>query len=877
VVESGEWPGYTVSYPDATLDYAVDGETITNTQDKTNLAVTKAWKNADGTTTAPDGAEVTFTLYAGDNATNYTVTLDGTVDSAVVGTGGYESAAWKASFVNLPKYRNENGTEVEIQYTVKEDSDGQWPGYTVSYEGGETATFAVNGGVITNTEVPTELSVTKAWKNADGSTTAPEDGEVTFTLYADGNATNYTVTLDGTADTAVTGAGGYESAAWTATFVNLPKYRIEEGKVVEIQYTVKEDSDGQWPGYTVSYPNATVDYATNGETITNTQEVTTLKVTKAWKNADGTTTAPDGGKVTFTLYADGDATDLTLELDGARDMILPIPGRTSAIETESWVATFFNVPKYKIENGAAVEIEYTVVESGTWPGYTVSYEGGENVTYAVDNGKITNTQDKTELSVIKAWKNADGSTTAPDGAEVIFTLFADGAETDYAVTLDGNADTTAPTVTGGYESEAWKATFVNLPKYKLENGEKVEIQYTVKETGSWAGYEVIYEGEDAVFAIADGVITNIQKVIGLTVTKAWQNADGSTTAPDGAKVTFTLYADGSATEYTVELDGTPETTEPEVTGGYESEAWKAKFVNLPKFKEVEGKEVEIEYTVVESGTWPGYTVSYEGGENVTYAVDNGVITNTQEPTELSVTKAWKNADGTTTPPEDAEVTFTLYADGAATYYTVTLDGEADTTMPNVTGGYESDSWKATFVKLPKYKIENGAAVEIEYTIQETGTWPGYAVSYGDGTTAEYAVDGGTITNEQITTEIGGTKTWNDDDFFVDGVPVDGYQRPESITVNLLADGTVIDSKTVTEDDEWEYEFTDLPKYRIENGTAVEIVYTVEEETVGGYSTEIEVTDIFNTPIKAERVTPTQIWLVKVDALTYTEPEPEDPI
>ena len=30
---------------------------------------------------------------------------------------------------------------------------------------------------------------------------------------------------DGTVDTAPEGAGGYESAVWTATFVNLPKYQ----------------------------------------------------------------------------------------------------------------------------------------------------------------------------------------------------------------------------------------------------------------------------------------------------------------------------------------------------------------------------------------------------------------------------------------------------------------------------------------------------------------------------------------------------------------------------------------------------------------------------------------------------------------------------
>jgi hypothetical protein len=167
------------------------------------------------------------------------------------------------------------------------------------------------------------------------------------------------------------------------------------------------------------------------------------------------------------------------------------------------------------------------------------------------------------------------------------------------------------------------------------------------------------------------------------------------------------------------------------------------------------------------------------------------------------------------------------------------------------------------------------AVEIQYTVVETGTWPGYTVSYGDNEET-FAVDGGVITNEQITTEIGGTKTWNDDEFFVDGVPVNGYQRPESITIDLLADGTVIDSVTVTEDDEWEYEFTDLPKYKIVDGQAVEIEYTVEEETLPGYAAVVEGTDVENTPAKDENVAPTMMFLRKVDALTWTEPVNDDP-
>ena len=272
---------------------------------------------------------------------------------------------------------------------------------------------------------------------------------------------------------------------------------------------------------------------------------------------------------------------------------------------------------------------------------------------------------------------------------------------------------------------------------------------------------------------------------------------------------------------------------------------------------MDGQAVEITYTVVETGDWPGYTVSY-GDNNETFAVDGGTITNTEVMTGLSVTKAWKNADGSTTAPDGAKVTFTLYADGQPTNYSVELVGvdNADSIMQ---GGQETPAWTASFVRLPKYKIVDDKQVEIEYTVVETGTWPGYEVVYEGGETATYAVDGGTITNEQITTEVSGIKTWNDADFFVDGVPVNGYQRPESITINLLADGVKVDEVEVTEDDDWEYEFTDLPKYRIVDGQAVEIVYTVEEETVAGYSTGIEEPTLKTHQFGKEDIRPTQIF------------------
>ena len=113
-----------------------------------------------------------------------------------------------------------------------------------------------------------------------------------------------------------------------------------------------------------------------------------------------------------------------------------------------------------------------------------------------------------------------------------------------------------------------------------------------------------------------------------------------------------------------------------------------------------------------------------------------------------------------------------------------------------------------------------------------------------------AETGFTITNTHtpILIDIDGTKTWNDAND-QDGI------RPETITVNLLADGKVVRTITVAapaaeagetgepaETNEWTYTFTGLPKYR-DHGILIK--YTVEEILPEGYEANYTGTDIAN--------------------------------
>ncbi len=138
------------------------------------------------------------------------------------------------------------------------------------------------------------------------------------------------------------------------------------------------------------------------------------------------------------------------------------------------------------------------------------------------------------------------------------------------------------------------------------------------------------------------------------------------------------------------------------------------------------------------------------------------------------------------------------------------DGEVVTT----TTASEANGWAYSFEDLDVY--ENG--VEIEYTIEEE-------------TVAEYdtTYDGYDVTNTHTpgTVEVSVTKVWDDAD------DQDG-KRPTSVTINLLADGEIVDYISLTEEGDWTYTFTNLDKY----ADGKEIEYTITENYVEYYTAAI---------------------------------------
>ncbi len=130
------------------------------------------------------------------------------------------------------------------------------------------------------------------------------------------------------------------------------------------------------------------------------------------------------------------------------------------------------------------------------------------------------------------------------------------------------------------------------------------------------------------------------------------------------------------------------------------------------------------------------------------------------------------------------------------------------------------------VETPELHFAGAMIVNSLYTEGHTEAhfYPLTVGSVGTGIKKETKTVGGEV--EKIT--ISGTKTWDDNDN-QDGV------RPESVTINLLANGEKIDSQVITAKENWKYEFN-VPRVD-ENG--VKINYTITEDAIEHYSTKIE--------------------------------------
>ncbi|MGM8364359.1 Cna B-type domain-containing protein [Virgibacillus sp. W0181] len=598
------------------------------------------------------------------------------------------------------------------------DKNGKAYTYEIEEQEVDGYETKINGFDITNLRVDTtEISGEKTWKDEDEN---DRPKEITVQVKnGDTVVKEETVKAD--------------DGKWTYTFTDLAKYD-DKGK--EINYTIDEV---EVDGYEKSI---------KGNNMINTRAGTKdIEITKTWLDTKDTAERPDSIEAElFRSVTDSDDKEYV---------------KTYTIKSENgWSLNVEDLPAFD-KNGKAYTYEIEEKE----------VEGYESTEKLIDGGfKITNLRvGKTEVTGTKTWLD-DDSEDRPKSIKVNLTRKVNGElDKTFTETKTVKAD----------KDENWSYAFTDLEKF---DGNGVAYEYIVTEDVP-DGYDYLVDEEYN--------ITNLR--VGKTevnVTKLWED-EGESDRPDTIKVNLLQNGDFYK-EYKITKENN----------------WERALTNLPKYDEV-GKAYE--YTIKEHDV-PGYASDVDGFE----------ITNTRADVKaIEITKTWLDDDSEDRPKAiDVELFRSISNGDQELVDTITITKEAD--------------WSHEVTDLPAFD-EDGKAYT--YEIKEKAI-DGY----------ETTVNGFELTNLRVgETEVAGAKNWKDDN---------SKDRPESITVHLLQNGEEIDTKEVTEETDWNYSFTDLDKYD-EKGGAYE--YTVEEEPVEGYESNVVGYDITNVRVEVTAVEGEKIW------------------
>ena len=784
---AGQEIAYTVA-EEAVSGYTskVDGYNITNsyTPETVKVSGQKKWDDAEN----QDGkrpASVKVKILNGD-----TVVDEQNVTSA---------NEWKYESKALPKY----AAGQEITYTVSEEAV---PGYTSKVEGYN----------ITNSYTPetTTVSGSKTWEDGDN-----QDGKrpasITVNLLADGQKVN-TQTVG-------------EAEGWSYNFTGLPVYK--DGQ--RITYTVTEEAV---PGYSTNL---------NGYNITNsyTPEKTEITASKTWNDSDNQdgkrptkisiklmktvggvktevaskeVTAADQWQTKFEnlpVYENGQKIDYSIEEDD-------VAGYTKEIKdftvTNSYTPEMIKISgqkvwddadnqdgkrpasvKVKVKNGDTIVDELEVTAANDWKFESKAlpkYAAGQEIAYTVTEEAVAEYQTKIDKFTIT-------NSYTPQSTEYAVTKVWDDANNQdgkrpasITVQLYSSVNGKEPvavagktlTLTADNEAAAntWKASFTNLPQF--DKGQK--ITYSVKEDDATVAAlkEKGYSPKVEGQTITNSHTPEQVKVSGQ---KVWDDADDR----DGKR----------PTSITVKvMDGSTIVDTLEVTA---ANGWKFESKDLPKYRNGQ----EIVYTLKEDAV-----AQYET------KIDKFTVTNSYTPETVKVSgqKVWDDANN-----QDGK--------RPASIKVKILDGDKVVDELEVTAATD---WKFESKDLPK----NKKGKKINYTVLEEVTVEGYSSSQ------EQATDGSfTLTNSYKPTQIAvkGTAVWSD-------AENQDKVRPSKITVRLLADGKPIKEEVVSEENGWQYNFSDLPKYK----DGKEIVYSVAADPVDGYKLEINGTQLTFSRIPAKK-------------------------
>ena len=744
-----------------------------------------------------------------------------------------EGNVWSYSYIRLKKY-TENGSEIvyRVEETVPEN-------YTQTKNAENSFENTVKEGTATQTTV----SGTKTWVDySNAGETRPENLELH--LYADDMEV-----MD------VSPVWTKEGNVWSYSYTGLKKF-TEDGKPItyRVEETVPENytqtknvensfenkvKDGAATQITVSGTKTWVDYSNAGKTRPENLELhlyaddmEVMDAAPVWTKEGNVWNysytglkrfTEDGKPITYRVeetvpenytqtknvensfenkVKDGIATQTTVSgtktwvdysnAGGTRPQTLTLhlfaDGTEIVDAAPVWSNTDGNVWNYSYNDLQ----KYT--DDGVLIVYTVEEEKLQEYS---QTGKADNNFENTVNNDERTLKSVEGTKTWEDYSNVEGTR-PSAEEFSLILLADGTPVEKTP-VWSNTDGNKWNYRFTDLPIYTSDGK---EIVYTVMESVP-DGYVRTDSGESN--DLVNKLIDDAKTLTTVNGTKIWVDYNNAgNTRPDD--LVLNLYADGAKQE--------------NITPVWEKDGnvWSYSFEKLKRYTD-DGQE--ITYTVEE--------VIPEGYEQEV-SQDGRIFTNTvieSDLTQITVqgTKTWLDYDGGELPES---ITIRLLADSE----------EIDQAVVD-----ESTGWSFEFKDLPRF-MENGTLIIYEVVEDSINGYESHID--GDAENGFEVVNRYTGKNpEEDPVNILVTKIWEDADN-QDNI------RPGSILVSLLADGKTVTEATITAENLWTYEFTDLEKY---NTAGKEIEYSVNEADVVGYSTVIDGFTITNSHTPAAAPTP----------------------
>lgn len=786
-------------------------------------------------------------------------------------------------------------TSADIQVRTFSKAGTTAPVSTYSYALNRYTTGATNGvykaysgSIYMNHNLITtgdDVKFTIQWDD-EGDNDGVRPGAVTLVLYAKGADGNFKPVNEFPVHNAQNGVVSVSSAlcevtndgnTWTYIFPDCQKY--DNGTAIE--YTVRVTNDNarttfNKAGYTVQYlnPNSSPLYGdVNGCIISRDVELATIPVEIIWddeENRDGQ--RPDSVSVALMAYQWNDHTfaweeqqvdSMTIKADATNTMTSP-----------SWTATFdYN----KVYNGGVRRIYHLVIMSdlnvhlpeGACPYTWVETDHGNQ--YPTNNNRdtatmynvrtnarkpvaaVTISQNTNTVSVTgQIFWNDHQNNDGKRPSSVIMQLYSHAPGTDVVTPVTGQAYRVQ--LTGEPTADSWYHTFENVPKY-VDGQSGVELVYSIKiievdgqplygtyivddngpqETMTYYEATYLYEAPDGMTSAGgttetDEFILSDRPYVKLSHTDETQSVDFSidwhdsnnqdNVRPSSVKVNLWKQVGDKAP---VKLYDAPLTFTS--TDSQSGAAWTKKLTGLPNREN--GEKItyilDVDQDEIDRLAGLGYTLTVEGNIIEMYR--------TTEVSDLEAYITWDDANNNDGyRPEN--VTATLYKNGAATDVTVDLN--------------ETNGWRHVFKNLDIMYINRGeAGTPVVYSVK-VNVPEKYTVEYKPESTVltEFDKDAGNgyVPLNITLAHVGDTKTvpvtvnWNDDSDH-------DCKRPESIMLQLYADGVALEGKTLTlraEDfngNQWTGEFADMQTYT-NNGTAVYYTVKVADATAtnGVYS------------------------------------------